>query len=70
MLANDSFHIAVIAGDGIGHEVMAPALDVLRKAAAATPDLRLRFTAAPATRRASSSRARTHPIDAPDRGVP
>src|SRR5436190_13165279 len=24
MLANDSFHIAVIAGDGIGHEVMAP----------------------------------------------
>jgi 3-isopropylmalate dehydrogenase len=48
MLANDSFHIAVIAGDGIGHEVMAPALEVLRKVAAATPDLRLRFTAAPA----------------------
>jgi len=48
MLANDSFHIAVIAGDGIGHEVMAPALEVLRKVAAATPDLQLRFTEAPA----------------------
>jgi 3-isopropylmalate dehydrogenase len=48
MLANDSFHIAAIAGDGIGHEVMAPALEVLRKVAAATSDLRLRFTAAPA----------------------
>ena len=31
MLANDSFHIAVLAGDGIGPEVMAPALDVLRR---------------------------------------
>jgi 3-isopropylmalate dehydrogenase len=48
MLANDSFHIAVIAGDGIGHEVMAPALEVLRKVAAATPGLGLRFTEAPA----------------------
>jgi 3-isopropylmalate dehydrogenase len=48
MLANDSFHIAVIAGDGIGHEVMAPALEVLRKVAAATPDLNFRFTEAPA----------------------
>ena len=48
MLANDSFHIAVIAGDGIGPEVMAPALDVLRKVAATTPGLGLRFTEAPA----------------------
>ena len=32
MLANDSFHIAVLPGDGIGPEVMAPALAVLEKA--------------------------------------
>ncbi len=31
MSANDAFHIAVLAGDGIGPEVMAPALEVLRK---------------------------------------
>src|SRR5213595_2162391 len=48
MLANDSFHIAVIAGDGIGPEVMAPALEVLRKVTATTPGLGLRFTDAPA----------------------
>ena len=38
MLANDSFHIAVLPGDGIGPEVMAPALAVLDKVAAATPN--------------------------------
>ena len=48
MLANDSFHIAVLAGDGIGPEVMAPALEVLNKVAAATPGLQFRFTDAPA----------------------
>ncbi len=48
MRANDSFHIAVIAGDGIGPEVMAPALEVLRQVAAATPGLALRFSEAPA----------------------
>jgi 3-isopropylmalate dehydrogenase len=47
MRANDSFHIAVIAGDGIGPEVMAPALEVLRQVAAATPGLALRFSEAP-----------------------
>ena len=31
MSANDAFHIAVLAGDGIGPEVMAPALAVLRR---------------------------------------
>ena len=31
MSANNAFHIAVLAGDGIGPEVMAPALEVLRK---------------------------------------
>src|SRR5580700_5503092 len=48
MLANDTFHIAVLPGDGIGPEVMAPALEVLRKVEATTPDLRFRFTEAPA----------------------
>src|ERR1700730_17069430 len=48
MRANDTFHIAVLAGDGIGPEVMAPALDVLRTLEASTPDLKFRFTEAPA----------------------
>jgi 3-isopropylmalate dehydrogenase len=48
MPVNDSFHIAVLAGDGIGPEVMAPALEVLEKSAATTKGLRLRFTPAPA----------------------
>jgi 3-isopropylmalate dehydrogenase len=47
MSANDSFHIAVLPGDGIGPEVMAPALAVLGKAAAAR-GFDLRFTEAPA----------------------
>src|SRR5437660_12863586 len=48
MRANDTFHIAVLAGDGIGPEVMAPALDVLRTLEASTSDLKFRFTEAPA----------------------
>src|SRR5499426_3000914 len=48
MLANEAFQIAVIAGDGIGPEVMAPALEVLRRVEAVTPGLRLRFSEAPA----------------------
>src|SRR3954451_10082831 len=48
MLANDSFHIAVLPGDGIGVEVMRPALDVLRHIEATTPGLKFRFTEAPA----------------------
>src|SRR3954465_7503774 len=48
MLANDSFHIAVLPGDGIGIEVMRPALDVLRHIEATTPGLKFRFTQAPA----------------------
>src|SRR5437016_2619679 len=44
----DGFHIAVLPGDGIGPEVMAPALAVLDKVAAATPGLKFRFTEAPA----------------------
>ena len=47
MSANDALHIAVLAGDGIGPEVMAPALEVLRKIENTT-DLKFRFTDAPA----------------------
>ena len=31
MSANNAFHIAVLGGDGIGPDVMAPALEILRK---------------------------------------
>src|SRR5471032_395455 len=47
MSANDALHIAVLAGDGIGPEVMAPALEVLRKVEA-TSGLKFRFSEAPA----------------------
>src|SRR3569623_2087654 len=47
MSANNAFHIAVLAGDGIGPEVMAPALEVLRKIEAKS-GLNFRFTEAPA----------------------
>ncbi|MBC9877210.1 isocitrate/isopropylmalate dehydrogenase family protein [Bradyrhizobium sp. INPA01-394B] len=47
MSANNAFHIAVLAGDGIGPEVMAPALEVLRKVGAKS-GLSFRFTEAPA----------------------
>ena len=38
----------MLPGDGIGPEVMAPALEILQKVAASTPGLDLRFTEAPA----------------------
>ena len=44
MTANNAFHIAVLPGDGIGIEVMAPALDMLKKLEATTPGLNFRFT--------------------------
>jgi 3-isopropylmalate dehydrogenase len=47
MSANNALHIAVLAGDGIGPEVMAPALEMLRKIEAKS-DLKFRFTEAPA----------------------
>src|SRR3954466_14325439 len=47
MSANNALHVAVLGGDGIGPEVMAPALEVLRKIEATT-DLKFRFTDAPA----------------------
>jgi 3-isopropylmalate dehydrogenase len=46
--ASDSFHIVVLPGDGIGPEVMAPALAVLEQVAAATQGLSFRFTQAAA----------------------
>src|SRR6266581_2688052 len=48
MPATSDFHIAVLPGDGIGPEVMAPALEVLHRIEATTPNLRFRFTEAPA----------------------
>ncbi|OAF11339.1 isocitrate/isopropylmalate dehydrogenase family protein [Bradyrhizobium neotropicale] len=47
MSANNAFHIAVLAGDGIGPEVMAPAIEVLRKIEQKS-GLSFRFTDAPA----------------------
>src|SRR5205807_9333956 len=47
MSTNNALHVAVLGGDGIGPEVMAPALEVLRKIEA-TSDLKFRFTEAPA----------------------
>ena len=47
MSPNDALHIAVLAGDGIGPEVMAPAVEVLRRIEAASR-LNFRFTEAPA----------------------
>src|SRR5882757_4067545 len=47
MSANNALHIAVLGGDGIGPEVMAPALEILRKIEAKS-DLKFRFTDAPA----------------------
>jgi 3-isopropylmalate dehydrogenase len=48
MSAISAFHIAVLPGDGIGPEVIAPALDVLRRIEQTTPGLAFRFTQAPA----------------------
>jgi 3-isopropylmalate dehydrogenase len=43
MSANTAFHIAVLPGDGIGPEVMAPTLEILRRLEATTPSLKFRF---------------------------
>jgi 3-isopropylmalate dehydrogenase len=48
MSANTAFHIAVLPGDGIGPEVMQPALEVLRRIEATTPSLQFRFSEAAA----------------------
>jgi 3-isopropylmalate dehydrogenase len=47
-MRHDSFHIAVLAGDGIGPEVMAPALEVLPRIETKAAGLNFRFTEAPA----------------------
>jgi 3-isopropylmalate dehydrogenase len=44
MSPNAAFHIAVLPGDGIGPEVMAPTLDILRRIEETTPSLKFRFT--------------------------
>jgi 3-isopropylmalate dehydrogenase len=48
MSVNSAFHIAVLAGDGIGPEVMRPALDILRRIEATTPSVAFRFSEAAA----------------------
>src|SRR5262249_46017252 len=48
MDANDAFHIAVNAGDGIGTEGMAPAPESLRKLETSRSGLKFRFTEAAA----------------------
>ena len=48
MSANTAFHIAVLPGDGIGPEVMAPTLEILRQIEATTPSLKFRFSEAAA----------------------
>jgi 3-isopropylmalate dehydrogenase len=48
MSANSAFHITVLPGDGIGPEVMQPALAVLRRIEETTPSLAFSFTEAPA----------------------
>ncbi len=47
MSATNALHIAVLAGDGIGPEVMAPALEILHKVASKS-GLQFRFSDAPA----------------------
>ena len=48
MSVNSAFHIAVLPGDGIGPEVTAPALDILKRIEATTPGLSFRFSETPA----------------------
>jgi 3-isopropylmalate dehydrogenase len=48
MSVNSAFHIAVLAGDGIGPEVMRPALDILRRIEATTRSVAFRFSEAAA----------------------
>jgi 3-isopropylmalate dehydrogenase len=43
MSVNDAFHIAVLPGDGIGIEVMTPALEILAHVQKTTPGLVFRF---------------------------
>jgi 3-isopropylmalate dehydrogenase len=62
MSANDAFHIAVLPGDGIGIEVMAPALEVLRRVEATTPGLTFRFSEAPA----GASHYKDHGVSMPE----
>lgn len=48
MSVNSAFHIAVLPGDGIGPEVMAPTIEILHQLEASAPSLKFRFTEAAA----------------------
>jgi 3-isopropylmalate dehydrogenase len=65
MTANDAFHIAVLPGDGIGPEVMAPALEILDRVAQTTPGLKFRFSEAPA----GANHYRAHGVSMPESTV-
>jgi len=65
MSANTAFHIAVLPGDGIGHEVMKPALDVLQAIEKTTPSLAFRFSEAPA----GADHYRAHGVSMPESTV-
>lgn len=61
MRANSTFQIAVLPGDGIGHEVMAPCLEVLNAAAARIGGLSFRFE----THQAGALQYRDHGVALP-----
>ena len=65
MSANTAFHIAVLPGDGIGHEVMKPVLEVLRAIEKTTPSLTFRFSEAPA----GADHYREHGVSMPESTV-
>jgi 3-isopropylmalate dehydrogenase len=48
IMSANTFHIAVLPGDGIGHEVMAPTLEILNRIEATTSSLKFRFSEAQA----------------------
>jgi 3-isopropylmalate dehydrogenase len=66
MSANSAFHIAVLPGDGIGIEVMAPTLDILRHVEKTTPGLSFRFTEAPAGAAHYKETGKSMPVETVD----
>jgi 3-isopropylmalate dehydrogenase len=61
MNVNDAFHICVLPGDGIGHEVMVPCLEILNAAAAHVRGLSFRFE----THQAGAIQYRDHGVALP-----
>jgi 3-isopropylmalate dehydrogenase len=61
MTTNDAFQIAVLPGDGIGHEVMEPCIEILNAAAAQVGGLSFRFE----THQAGAMHYRDHGVALP-----